>query len=294
MPLSGIVPVTITPMKEDGSPDVQGHERFYEFLLKYPFGGFWSLGSAGECFLMTYEDRVRTAKIITELVGGKVPVLMGAEDASMRNVLRFFDDTSELPLFAYDAIPRDVHMNDKALIQYYTYLAERCPKPLWLYHNIWRGCGLPFDVVRELSQHPNITGMKAGGVNIPELARFSTLDSDEFQVIGAGGGQAVQLLSMGLRAHTASPASCFPDKMCEIFDLWSRGKCLEAVEAQKRFNAMWRKIPVPAENSETSAHEKGVLEALGICSRHVAPHFRPMTDEEMGVIRQVLKEEGYL
>ena len=120
------------------------------------------------------------------------------------------------------------------------------------------------------------------------------MDSDEFQVIGAGGGQTIPLLSLGLKAHTASTASCFPDIFCKLWSLWEQGKVFEAIAVQKQFNKMWRRIPVPADNSETSAQQKGVLEAMGICKRYVSPHFRPMTDREMETIRTVLREEGYL
>ena len=294
MVLHGIVPVTVTPMNEDGSPDGKGHEKFIEYLLKYPIGGLWAIGSAGESFLMTYENRLATAKMLAELVNGRTPILMGAADQAMSNIFKFFEQTADLDIAGYHVIPTDLHMNHGALMRFYLPLAERSPKPLWLYHNTWRGPALLPESVRELAQHPNVAGMKAGGFSLIELIRFSNMDSEDFQVIGAGGGQTIQLLSMGLKAHTASPASCFPDIFCELYSLWEKGKVFEAIAVQKRFLKLWSKIPVPPENSETSAHEKGVLEAMGICQRHVSQHFRPMTDEEMHTIRKVLKDEGYL
>ena len=90
--------------------------------------------------------------------------------------------------------------------------------------------------------------------------------------VGTGAGQMIMCLSTGMRAHTASPASCFPDKLCNVFSLWDQGKVQEAIKAQKEFNAFWGKIPVAPENSETSAHEKAILEIMGICKRHVAAY----------------------
>ena len=294
MALKGIVPVTITPMNEKGVPDAKDHEKFLEHLLKYPIGGLYALGSAGECFLMTLENRLKAAKMITDIVDGRVPVLMGAEDAAMDNIFLFIEKTADLSIHGYHIIPHDVHMNHNALVHFYTSLADFSPKPIWLYHNAWRGCPLPHITVRELSQHPNVAGLKAGGDKNFELIKFSTLDSEFFQVIGAGGGQAVQLLSMGLKAHTVSQASCFPDIFCEIFTLWQEHKNDRAMEVQKRYNRLWGRIPVPAENSETSAQEKGILEAMDICRRFVSRHYRPVNDDEMLVIREVLKDEGYL
>jgi len=294
MALKGIIPVTITPMNEDGSPDYKGHQRYIEFLLKHPIGGLWALGSAGESFLMTYENRLKTARMLTEIVDGRTPILMGAADGAMDNIFRFFDDTGQLALDSYHVIPHDSHMNDAAVLRYYTTLADRAPKPLWLYHNVWHGPALSLETVKQLAQHPNIQGLKAGGFHIGELSKFAALDSEDLQVLGAGGGQTVQLLAMGLRGHTASPASCFPDKLCEIFSLWDTGRANEAARCQVRFNRLWSRIPVAPENSESSAHEKAILEVLGICKRHVGGHYRPMNDDEMAIIRKVLSEEGYI
>ena len=295
MSLKGIIPVTVTPMNEDGSPDEPGHQRFIEHLLKHPIGGLWSLGSAGENFLMPYEHRLQTTRILSDLVNGRKPLLIGAGDSAMWNIFRFFDETADLNFDGYHVIPHDKHMNHNALVTYYTGLADTAPKPLWLYHNPHHGPPLPFEAVRELSQHANVVGLKAGYFYIPDLMNFSTLDSDDFQVIGAGGSQAVCLLAMGLRAHTASTASTCPGLFCELFSLWEQNKAHEAIALQQKFNRIWGRIPKAAENSgESSAHEKAVLEVMGICKRHVSGHFRAMTDAEIETTRRILTEEGML
>ena len=47
-------------------------QRFIHHLLKHPMG-LWSLGSAGESFLVTYETRLKTAQILAETVAGRTP-----------------------------------------------------------------------------------------------------------------------------------------------------------------------------------------------------------------------------
>jgi len=290
MALHGIIPVTVTPMNVDGTSDYGGHKRYIEHLLKHPIGGLWALGSAGENFLMTYENRIKTAEILMELVGDQVPIIMGAAAFAMDDIFRFFEETCDMPFYGYHVIPGDGQMKHKALLRYYTMLADHSPKPLWLYHNWVRGAVLPVQTVRELSQHPNISGLKAGGSHLGELMKFADMDCDDFQVVGAGGGQTFSLLSLGLKAHTASPASCFPGIICRIYSLMQEGNISDALDTQKRFNRVWGQLPWPEENSETSAHEKAILEVMGICQRHVSIQFRENTDEEMDIIRKLMPE----
>lgn len=293
MVLKGVIPVAITPMNEDGSPDLDGTNSFVEFELKHPIGGFWALGSAGESWMMTAQHRIEFGKMFAKAVNGRVPVIMGIADDIMSNIYSFMDEFADLQVEGFHAIPQDTHMNDSAVIRFYTMLADRSAKPIWLYHNPWRGATLTIKAIKELSQHTNIAGMKVGGFNTSTYLGCGALDSDEFQSIGAGAGQMIMCLSTGMRAQTASPASCFPDKLCNVFTLWDQGKVAEAIKAQQEFNAFWKTIPVAPENSETSAHEKAILEIFGICKRHVASYFRPMNDQEMKETERVLKQAGY-
>ena len=40
--LKGIMPVLVTPMHDDGSPDLDGHVRLLEHVMTQPVGGLWS------------------------------------------------------------------------------------------------------------------------------------------------------------------------------------------------------------------------------------------------------------
>ena len=68
------------------------------------------------------------------------------------------------------------------------------------------------------------------------------------------------------------------------------GKISEALDLQKRFSRVWGQVPWPEENSETSAHEKAILEVMGICKRHVSMQFRENNEEEMDIIRKLMPD----
>ena len=58
MSLLGIIPVLVSPMNEDGSPDHKGYHNLLDHIFEHPVGGLWVLGSASEDFLMSFEHRV--------------------------------------------------------------------------------------------------------------------------------------------------------------------------------------------------------------------------------------------
>jgi len=266
--LKGMMPVLLSPMHEDGSPDHDGYVKLLDYLYETPLPGLWALGSAGEAFNMSYEHRVEAATVVAEHMAGQTCLLMGAGSI-------------------------DRKLNTEAIIDYYTDLAERSPRPLWLYSNPARMLQFPFEAVKEISQHPNIAGMKVGGYDMAIASKLATLHSEQFEVLGAGGSNLLGYLAYGIECVTMSTGSCFPKGYTAVIDLWLQGKIKEAQVQAFRMNRLIGALG-PWKNTEDSAELKVVLELFGICQRWTYPPFKPCTDEEAARIKKVLIENGYL
>ena len=285
--LRGIMPVLVTPMHKDGSPDLDGHVKLLEHVMKKPIVGLWILGSASEDFMLDHDHRVEITKTVAETVGDRTHVIAGLSDPVHGRMLRFFDETADMKLSGYHWLPNERRMSSATFLRQATELAERAPKPLWLYNNPMRGVPLSTDAIREVSEHPNVAGIKAAGFNLMEILPLTTMNRDDFQVIGSGGGHLLLFLVQGCTCHTVSQASLWPGTYIRIFDLFFEGKIDEARRIAFAVGGVLKALPHP-DNSELSAEEKAVLEVMGICERWVAPPFRPCTDEEMDQARKVL------
>lgn len=291
--LKGIIPVLVSPINEDGSIDKKGYTSLLDHTLKHPIGGYWILGSASEDFLMSYSDRVQATKIIAEHVNGKVPIISGCGAPVLSEMYQYFDDTATMKIDAYHLLPTDRKMRPTLAYKYIKQIADRAPKPLWLYNNELRGLKIPIEVVNDLKSHPNIVGIKAAGYDLKDIVAFCMMNSANFQTIGSGGSHLLTFLAMGCEAHTSSGASSWPKEFCEAFSLWQDGKIHEAREAAFNISRLTKALPHPA-NTEFCAEEKGVLEALGVCKRFVYPPFWHCSDEEMLQLKAVLRQFGKL
>jgi 4-hydroxy-tetrahydrodipicolinate synthase len=291
--LRGIIPVLVSPVNQDGSLDEQGYHGLLEYTLKHPIGGYWMLGSAGEDFMMTHRDRVRATKIISDYVAGKVPVIVGCGHPVWEEMCQFFDDTADMGFDAYHLLPTDRKMRPPLARKYIQMVADRAPKPIWLYNNELRALKIPVDVVADLKSHPNIAGIKAAGYDMKDIVPFCMMHSDDFQTIGSGGGHFLAFMAMGCDAHTISPACCWPGEYCQMYEYWLAGKLEQARELAFKIGRVIKALPHPI-NTEFSAEEKAVLEVLGVCKRYVYPPFFHCTDEEMAQTRKVLQDANLL
>lgn len=291
--LKGIIPVTTSPVHADGTLDEEGHHRIIDHTMAHPIGGYWILGSAGEDFLIGHADRVRIARLYAEHVDGRLPVIVGCGQPVLDDTFRFFDDTADLKTAAYHLLPCDRKMKPSLTIRYVTMVADRAPKPIWLYNNELRALKIPVPAVEVLKDHPNIAGIKAGGYDLKDIVPLCMMNGPDLQTIGSGGGHLMLFLAMGCEAHTISPATSFPQRYCEAFSLWQRGDIAGAREIAFAMGRIIKALPHP-ENTEFSAEEKAVLEVLGVCKRHVYPPFAACTDAEVEQARRVLKEGGII
>ena len=67
----------ITPFQEDGSVDYKALIRLVEFQLKNGADFFCILATTGETPTLTAEEKKKIKDLIVDLVGGRVPILMG-------------------------------------------------------------------------------------------------------------------------------------------------------------------------------------------------------------------------
>jgi len=290
--LKGVIPVLPVPFTDRFEADGDGIFSMIEFLINAGVGGFWSLGSASEDINIPVRERVRIARITAEANNGRLPIIMGTGLTAIGDILWFFDEISDLKLDGVHVLPYDTKMGEKRLIHFFLTLADKAPFPVWLYHNPKRGKPITEFVIKEVKDHPNIGGIKVGGYALTELTDAVMQRSDDFDVIGAGGGQMFQMLCLGAEAHTTSDASAIPEPYVEIYDLFKKGKFYEARERQWAVIRLTKSFP-RTENGEYAAEEKYILSLRGICSEVVNPLYRCLTNEEKRQIKNVLQAYGF-
>ena len=153
----------VTPLNADGTLDLPAAERLYDHLISGGIDGILLLGSIGEFFAFTVEQKKQLISLALRKIAHRVPVIVGTADTVMENVIA-------LSAFALaegaDAVivvpPYYFWLNEESLESYYDALAEKIPGKLYIYNFPDRtGYPIPVGVVQRLAlRHPNIVGCK--------------------------------------------------------------------------------------------------------------------------------------
>ncbi|KAM4750286.1 4-hydroxy-2-oxoglutarate aldolase, mitochondrial isoform 2-T3 [Anableps anableps] len=191
--LSGIYPPVATPFTAKEDVDYQKLEENLQKYAKIPFKGLVVQGSNGEYPYLTEEERVEVVKAVRRsLPLGKL-LMAGSGCESTRATVQL---TAKMAAAGADAVLvvnpcfYKGKMDSRALIHHFTKVADSSPVPVVLYSvPANTGLELPIDAVVELSQHPNILGLKDSGGDITRIGLIvHKTKAQDFQVLAGSAG----------------------------------------------------------------------------------------------------------
>lgn len=297
--LKGVIPPMVTPLKKDGTLDVEGAERLVEHILAGGVHGLFLLGTTGEAPDLPYEVRRDLVERVCRQVNGRVPVLVGIADtvfAESLNLAVFAKDCGATAVVA--APPYYFAAGQPELIAYYTSLANKVPLPLFLY-NMPSQVKVMIEVktVVELSKHPNIVGLKdsSGNIGYFNACRYQLRERKDFAILMGPEEAMGEVVLMGASGGVAGGANLFPKTFVDLYDA-AMAKDVDRVrELQERVMRVSSLLyGVGHHNSSFVKGVKCALSLMGICSDALAAPREPFNAFDREIIRQRLIELGAL
>ena len=162
---SGVIPPVVSPLDGDGQFDPAAMARITEHLLAGGVNGLFALGTTGEGPSLSYSHRYQIVERVCEVVAGRVPVLAGITDTCLSESLLLAQHAHASGASAVvAAAPFYFDVPQPALTDWFRRVADQSPLPVVLYNMpSCVGTILSLELVAELSEHPNVAGIKDSG-----------------------------------------------------------------------------------------------------------------------------------
>ncbi len=176
MLLRGIFPPITTPFYPDGNLYFKKLEHNVERYSRTPAAGIVVLGSTGEAIMLSSQEQRDVLKSAREAAAPNKVLIAGTGVESAVETLRLTEYAAQV---GYDvAMIRTPHYYKKQMLPanilaFYRTVADRSPIPVILY-NIPQATGydIPAELVIELSEHPNIIGLKESGGDVEKVRKM--------------------------------------------------------------------------------------------------------------------------
>ena len=292
--LEGVFAPIATLFTPDDELDLERYKKNIDWYCGTPLDGIVIMGSNGEYASLDTDEKLRLIDAGVEAVNGRTMVLAGTGVESTTNTIKLTKKAAELGAdFALVVTPYYYRprYDRAAFVKHYQSVAEASPIPIIIYiMTAYTGVDLPSSVVAELSQHPNIAGVKDSAGNAPKVAEMVANSSDDFSVLAGSANFLYPAYCLGAKGGILALANIAPRECAEIRDLFMAGKHEEARKAQ--FNLL---APNAAVTTQFGiAGLKAAMEMIGLESSDPRPPMLPATEEERTAIQGILDRAGLL
>jgi 4-hydroxy-tetrahydrodipicolinate synthase len=171
----------LTMFNAEGSIDVGGNRILYDYLIQNGISGIAVMGSSGEFFSMSMDQRKALAELALTCIAGRVKTLIGAGCMTPGDTIALAKHALALGAGGVLIVgPYYINLDRTAILRYYDSVVDRIDGAVYLYNYPDRtGYDLDPEMTRTLlERHPNIAGYKDTCVAMAhtrEILRATTL-----------------------------------------------------------------------------------------------------------------------
>lgn len=212
--------------------------------------GLVTMGSNGEAVHLSRSEKdavTRATRAALDEAGfTNVPVIAGASEQGIKLTLESINDAAAAGAEYTLLVPPSYYryaMDEAAIVEYYTKVADSSPLPVILYNypGAVAGIDMDSDLIISLAAHPNIVGTKFTCGNTGKLTRVALAttavtakaEGSGYMAFGGMADFTAQTVISGGSGIIAGGANVLPKTCVRVWDLASQGKYAEAFELQK-------------------------------------------------------------
>lgn len=279
----GSIPALVTPMREDGSVDLEAWDRLLDFHLREGSDGVVVGGTTGESPTLERSELETLVRRAKQRLGGRMPVIAGSGSNSTAHSIALSRAAEAAGADGLLVVtPYYNRPTQEGLYRHFTAIADATGIPIVLYNVPGRtACDLLPETIARLSAHARIvavkeaTGEVARGTAVLEQARSG------FVLLSGDDPTAAALMRAGARGVISVTANVAPEAMHALCAAALAGRHDEAAAANERLMPLHRAMfvepnPIPV---------KWAVQRLGL----IGPGIRlPLTPLSAPLAPQVL------
>ncbi len=234
--IKGVIVPLLTPMNADETINEKELRNQVNHQIESGIHALFPLGTNGEAYILSREEKEQVLKIVVDEAKGRVPVYGGTGCISTKETIELSLKAKELGIDVLSIItPSFAAASQDELYEHYREVAEAVDLPIVLYNIPARtGNALAPATVEKLSKIPNIVGVKDSSGNFDNMLQYieKTRYRKDFAVLSGNDSLILWCLLAGGRGGIAGCANVFPSTMASIYDTFVAGDIEKAREIQ--------------------------------------------------------------
>ena len=294
-----MIPV-ITNLNQDLSVNPAGIRNEVQYLIDHGIqkgrGVLLAAGAGGDFNMLSIEERKLVCRTIVEAAEERVPVLVGAQDTNVNNMIEMAKYAEEIHAYGIQFSTTYYYppSNTDALNLYRTIHDATSSIAIMAYNTFWHNYDFPFEILDQVSELERVVSLKWARPDngIPYMEGV-TRYSEKLAVVDNGGMHVMNHM-LGGTGYITHLATVWPEHDLSVWKLLEAGDYSEAQQKIQSINWPWLKFrgKMASRTSGESPPVKAALDLLGRCGGPSRLPSRSLNSEEREELRQVLKGLG--
>jgi 4-hydroxy-tetrahydrodipicolinate synthase len=261
------------------------------------YGTLLAGGAAGDFSTMTFDERVQVAEAVVAESAGVLPVAMGAQTTSTRELERIAKTAARLGAeYLQVSCPFYFAHTEEDFFEYVAAAASAADIGLIIYNTYWTSAAVSFRTVERLCEIPNVVGLKWA---------TPRTDAMEFEDVVSHFSGRLTIIDnhllfamshmLGARAFEVHLCNYWPEWGIRLIDDLEAGRHVEVQRALVREAMPFYKLWVEIEKTYTSGDgylDKLCMELVGLDSSRCRPPTRDIREKYRERCRTMLLESG--
>ena len=290
----GIIPAVVTPITKDGKFNEKVMRKLLNYLIDGGVHGLFVVGTTGEFYGLTPEEKRNIFSITMDETKGRVPVYAGTNGITTHETVMLTQIAEECRVDAVSVLtPMFITPTQDQLIKHYKIIAGNTNLPVVLYNNPPKtSVSLAPVTVAKLAEIPNIVGIKDSSGDMTVTAEYIRLTQhiDNFSVLMGRDTLIYGALCYGAAGSIASCANVAPGLCVDIYEKFIAGDLKGSLKAQFALAP----LRIAFTLGTFPAVIKESLNLLGIEAGPCMEPAGPMSGDEREKLRKVLIDMGLL
>jgi len=288
------LPVT-TPFGDGGDVDFAAFRTNLTTWFEHPAQGLLISGSTGESVFLDEAEQVALIETAVDVVPDEALVIAGTGSESTRHTIHLTRQAAAAGAGAVLVSPPAYFkgaMTPEVLAKHFKAVADASPVQVLVYQVPLRmsTLDLPTSLIGELSQHPNIAGIKDSRGKLELVVELIENTADDFQVLVGSGALLQPAMAAGATGGIVAVGLLAVAQATRISAAFAEGLVDEAARLQAQIAPVHQRIVggmgVPG--------VKAALDQLGMVGGAPRPPLEAASASRVEEIREILAEAGLL
>lgn len=292
MNLNGVHTALVTPFNSTGVVDEKALRQIVEFQIEQGVSGLVPVGTTGESPTLSHQEHHRVVEIVVDSAAGRVPVIAGTGSNSTDEAIALTSHAKAIGAnYTLQVAPYYNKPNHDGMVGHFKAIADQVDLPMIVYNIPGRTSkNIETATMIELSEHPNIVGVKEASGELSQMMDVIAGTPDDFVVLSGDDNLGLPLIAAGGTGIISVASNVVPGLMKELVAALLNGDYEVGRRLHYRllplFQGMFLETnPIPV---------KYALARMGVIVESYRLPLAPLSPTNKGLLDRVLQELGLI